>query len=293
MHEYTKKKRAYRDNCTKVYTVVLAQCSQATEAKLEARDDRDTMKSKHDLVGLLKALKSLLHNQLQNDSYSGMTAYESTRSLFRVRQARHEKTTEYRKRFRAAAEVLDHVGVTLGAQFQGMADEVLKTKYEKTREDATDEEATNAETEAGNAVLAVMFLKQACPVRYGEVVRELQNDFLKSKNNYPVNVTAAYARLSNWHSGSKQRDPPPPLDGVAYSIADERPEVGTALATGAAPGRKRDLSKVRCNNCSELGHLWRNCPKQYGAREEANNDADGTANAMFGTGTEGDEAVHP
>lgn len=83
----------------------------------------------------------------------------------------------------------------------------------------------------------------------------------------PAIVTAAYAMLSNSHSGSKSRDPPPPLDGVSYSKADERPGVGTTLATREAPGRKKNLSKIRCNNCGELRHVWRNCPKQYGARK--------------------------
>lgn len=90
------------------------------------------MKAKHDLVGLLKVLKSILHNQLQNESYAGMTVYEYIRTLFRVRQARHKGITDYRKRFTAASEVLDHVGVKFGAQFQVMDDEVLKNDDQKT-----------------------------------------------------------------------------------------------------------------------------------------------------------------
>lgn len=57
---------------------------QATKAKLEARDDWAEVKSGHDVVSLLKALKSLLHNQLQNDCHAGITAYESVRSLFQA-----------------------------------------------------------------------------------------------------------------------------------------------------------------------------------------------------------------
>lgn len=63
----------------KLFKIVLAQCSQATEDKLEARDDWETINSKHDLVELLEAIKSLLQNQLQNDFYAGITTYQSLR----------------------------------------------------------------------------------------------------------------------------------------------------------------------------------------------------------------------
>lgn len=218
VQEFTKRKRAYRDNCTKLFTVALGQCSQATNAKLEAREDWENMKSEHNLVHLLKAIKSLLHNQLQNDRHSGITAYDSLKTVFKVRQARHEETAEYRKRFSAATEVLEHVGITFGAMFQGMADNILKSQYDKDREGSTDEQATEAETKAGESVLAIMSLKQSCAVRYGEVTRELQNDFLKGKDNYPTDITAAYSMLANWRQWERKRDAAPPLDGVAYSM---------------------------------------------------------------------------
>lgn len=288
VQEFTKRKRAYRDNSTKIFTVTLGQCSQATKAKLEAREDWEGMKSEHNLVRLLKAIKSLLHNQLQNDRHAGITAYGSIKALFNVRQVSHEETVEYRKRFTAATEVLEHVGVTFGAMFQGMADDVLKSQYDTDREGATDEQATEAERKAGDSVLAIMFLRQSCPARYGEVARELQNDFLKGKDNYPTDITAAYAMLASWRQWSKTRDKASPLDGVAYSMEGESQESGRAEGTTlATSGRKRDVSQMTCNNCGKKSHLWRNCPKPYGTRGKASG---ATANAMVG----GDDAAdHP
>lgn len=133
--------------------------------------------------------------------------------------------------------------------FQGIADDMLQLHFRKTRAAATDEQATEAEEKAGEAVLAIMFLKQSCPTRFGEVTKQLQNDFLKGKDNYPTNDTAAYAMLSNWHLGSRTQESAPPLDSVAYAmdgqVDDQGVDEGVALATVK---KKRDMSKIVCNN---------------------------------------------
>lgn len=117
------------------------------------------------MVKLLKKIKSLLHNQLQNDFHAGVTAYESLRELFRERQARYEKIAEYHKRFTSATEVLDHVGVTFPAMLQDIADDILKTLYKKTRAAAKDENEIETELRAGKSVLAITSIKKACPLR--------------------------------------------------------------------------------------------------------------------------------
>lgn len=268
VQEYGKRKRAFRDNSTKVYTVILGQCSEATKAKLEAREDWESINEEHQLVNLLKAVKSLLHNQLENDRYEGLTAYESLKSLMHTRQQRYEDTSEYRKRFTAATEVLEHIGISFGAMFQGIADKLLESEFNTNREDATDQQATEAETKAGESVLAVMFLKQSCQARYAEINRDLQNDFLKRKDSYPSNVTAAYNILVNWRQWSLPQESTPPLDGVAFTIdGDSRNRNdggdGAILTNKSKRNNKRDTSNLICNNCQEVGHVWRKCPKPF------------------------------
>lgn len=112
---------------------------------MEARNDwGDINKEKH-LVEPLKAVKSLMHNQLQNDGCAGLTAYDSLKTLMGIRQQLHEDTKDYRKSSAAAAEVVEHIWIALGPKFQGMADTVLEQHFNTTSEAATDELATEAE----------------------------------------------------------------------------------------------------------------------------------------------------
>lgn len=176
IQEYGKRKRSFRDNSTKVYTISIGQYSEATKAKLEARDDLESIHQEHGLVKILKAIKSQLHKQLENDKHEGLTAYDSLKEPMETRQHQHEDTLEYRKHFTAAVEVLEHIGVTFGAMFQGIADKILEADFDTSRVDAIDQQAAEAETKAGASVLAVMFLKQSCQARYAEISRDLRND---------------------------------------------------------------------------------------------------------------------
>lgn len=74
-------------------------------------------------------MKSLLHNQLQDAYHAGITDYESFKALFKLRRAWYEETAQYRKRFLAVTEVLEHVGISFKTMFQGIADEILRKRH--------------------------------------------------------------------------------------------------------------------------------------------------------------------
>lgn len=105
---------------------------------------------------------------------------------------------------------------------------------------------TEAEWEARKSALFITVLKQACPDRYSEIARELQNDILKAVDHCLTNVTAAYMVLTNWQLGARTRRMAPLLDGVVYPMSGQIGEHGAdGSTTLATTGRRRDLSYVR------------------------------------------------
>ena len=272
---YGKRKLAYRDNCTLVYTVVLGQCCDATKAKLKALEQWDDIDVENDLTGILKAIKSLMHNQLQVGRKPQLTAYESLRAFMNVRQQRHEATAEYLERFTAARDVLEHVGLSFGAMFQKIADDLLDSEYGVTREGATDAQAAAAEADAGESVLAVIFMMHACQVRYGEVGKDLRNNFLSGVDKYSNNVTGAYNLLVNWDPTSKAKESGPPLDGTAYAMD------GGSEAVLATDGSKKSTGtgSSTCLNCNTAGHYWRQCRRPFWNADKKEPESN-TTNAM-------------
>lgn len=64
-------------------------------------------------------------------SPQGISAYKSVSALFKKHEERLKETAEYRKRFKAAKEILEHGLVTFGVMFQRIANDALNMYYKK------------------------------------------------------------------------------------------------------------------------------------------------------------------
>lgn len=86
---------------------------------------------------------------------------------------------------------------------------MLKSDHKKDhRKNTTNEELDKAEATALDKLLAVTFLLGADKARFQEVITDLDNQYLKGKDEYPKDVTSAYNRLLGWNKNlSKQETP--------------------------------------------------------------------------------------
>lgn len=217
--EFMLRRRTYNNNRSNVYTVVLGQCSEPLKAKLEAQDDWETINNEHNLVKLLKSIKVWMLNQ-QSTKNPVVAAYGSIIALTRVRQGRYESLMGYRKRFIAAAQVLDHIEVDMGAALHKIVGTTLKNDNKITCELAMPEQIKTAEKKALQKLLAVAFISGADRSRYQEVEADLENDFLKGLDRYPADVTAAYNRLMGWTKSNGVKESPY-NDGISFPQGSE------------------------------------------------------------------------
>lgn len=240
--EYMLRKRTYKNNKAKIFAIVIGQCYEALKVKLEGQSDWLTIHKEKDLVKLLKSIKVWMLNQ-QGERNPVLSTYHSIASLFRMRQHRNEELPDFKRRFEAAVDVLEHIGVTFGGCLVSIADKILQQDFNKTRELATDDEANRAETRAFDKLMAVAFIHSVDKARFEDVPTDLENMFLKGTNQYPPDITAAYKMLTNWSTPSKYREATGP-DGANF-------------AQGIIPGGRnggRDRSKDKCHRCGEIGH---------------------------------------
>ena len=98
---------------------------------------------------------------------------------------------------------------------------------------------------------SMILLAGADKERFGKARDEMANTYIsKKKDIYPATLESAAEYLSNYQDRHL---------GTARRVDNYYDRQATSFAqTGS---RRRDMSKVRCHECGELGHMKRNCPR--------------------------------
>lgn len=242
--EYMMRKRTYNNNKSKAYTVILGQCTEALKAKMKGQDNWDNIHDEHDVVMLLKSIKTWMLNQ-QDARSPTLATYNSITSMFKIQQYRHETLVEFRTRFVTAIQVIEHIGVDFGRCLTRLTNMNLKDEN-VARDQATKEQINAAEQKTFERMQAVAFLLAADKARYGAVLTHLENQHLTGIDQYPENVTVAYNMLMNWRSSANTSNDTPYNDGITFAQ-----DCSTNETSKKTP---RDRSGDRCRRCGEIGH---------------------------------------
>ena len=101
---------------------------EAMKVKLESTDDLEEIYKDHEMVKLLRSIKLWMLNQ-QGNRNPVVSTHSAINALFRIRQHRHEELPEYRKRFAAVVDVLEHIGISLGASLTKITTGILEKDH--------------------------------------------------------------------------------------------------------------------------------------------------------------------
>jgi hypothetical protein len=133
---------------------------------------------------------------------------------------------------------------------------------------ATTEQKVEASQIARDKYLAVAYIAASDKTHYGKLLEDLENDFTKGTNNYPVNVASAYNLVVNYKN---------------YLKAGGRLINDTEVVSFANVRRRQvDRSKVKCYNCNVLGHYANECTEKNADNAGGNETVtEGTANVVI------------
>ena len=220
---YHKAKKEYMDHTSKVFIIILGQCSHSVKNRLVNEKGYDALEDKDDVVGLLKMLKMMAFSTtgIQHPYWMVQLVLKC---LAAINQGPNETVTNYHQRFLAITEVIE-------AQWGPF----LPTKLE----------ATDGATKARESMLSMIFLAGADKERYGTLKMELNNSYLAAKDNYPTSLDATLQLLSHYQD---------------HTVGDRSGSDNTNEGTSFAQKEKRKLSKIRCHRCNEFGHYKKDCP---------------------------------
>jgi hypothetical protein len=257
--------------------------------RLEELDNFEQMSTQGDSIGLLKAIKSLVYN-FQSQKYLPHSLHLAAQQFYSCKQSKRMTTQSYIKEFQSRIDVIKESGGSIG-----YSPEMVKRlcKERKTPLKDMDKAATLAiQREAEERYLAIAILIGADRSRFGTLLKDLQNDYLQKRDNYPKTMTESYNLLTNWSRDARQPTSYHNAysDGMAFAHDGDGDEITPAKenqdgTTLAHDGKPRDKSTVRCNRCQTMGHYSSKCraaaPKPQVYPSTSNTATRATGKQMF------------
>ena len=176
-------------NLKTAYAVIWGQCSEAMKAKLSSLDDFEAKSHESDCVWILKEIKGITY-RFEGQRYIYLSLDDASTSYYAYTQGAKDSISSYLEHFRSLVEVLEHYGGAIGED-PGLLDATAAVS-------SNTEDTTERLKIARDRTLALAFLKQADRRRFGTLWADIENQFSRGNDQYPINLTAAYSLLVNF-----------------------------------------------------------------------------------------------
>ena len=95
-------------------------------------------------------------------------------------------------------------------------------------------------------------------IRYGELIRDLANSFVKGRNEYPEDLVSAHKLLVEYQTSSKFQKKKQTSDNSNDATPSEPTVEGHTFAQIEA----NRYPNVLCYNCNKKGHYASSCPER-------------------------------
>ena len=262
---YFNKLNQYNLDMHQIYAVIVGQCSDAMVQKMKADADFAIAEDNCDPIRILQIIRKICYS-CQAEQFAILSLVKAVKRLMSLKQGQKETNVDYLERFDNNMTVCFSCGGHL--LFPGALEYISQTDYNLDYHTITQQEQVLVQTQAQELVAATIYLENASD-RYSTLKKDLSNDFLKSANNYPMDLVAAQTLLLNYKgveaAAIVPKHPPPSAE---LMFAQQAKDKATAAAAGYQP---KDLSDVTCNDCNEKGHYQRSpaCPVQKKLMDDA------------------------
>jgi hypothetical protein len=201
--QYINNQQKLENECKKLYTVILGQCTSYMTAKLKAMPTFKEMHSEKDPVKLLKAIKGLTFRFDSKKEYE-MSLVEAIDKLYQLYQEKNMPNTQFLEKFNNLIDVIEHFGGTIGLH-KKMTEDILAQHSGGTYDSVnwklayTVEQMKQATEKGKERFLARMFLSRVDRTRYSSMLIKLHNDYVTGQCDiYPNNRISTFALLEQW-----------------------------------------------------------------------------------------------
>jgi hypothetical protein len=271
---FVKTKGAIESTMKSLYDLIWGQCSESLRSRLRGDPNYTTYSVNADSLALLKGIRAEMTG-FRTKQYLSHSLHLIMRDFYNLIQGKHRSNQEYYDEFNSMVETAEESGVTIGPHPAGIT-ECLTAIAANIDNPTTPEKFASIQL-ATQRYLSVAFLLGADRVRYGTLIEEIENEFLRNKGTsssagtYPTTVAEAYDYLCNYKKDPKnlsrllgQNIGGNPNTGVSF-IQDGSPNDNgentheQAFATHGGPAGGRTKQKTTCRRCGIDGHNSIDC----------------------------------
>jgi Zinc knuckle len=265
LKSYSRRVKELWSNLTTLYAVIWDQCSKAMRTKIRALSDFSTRNRANDCIWLLNEIKGVTH-QFNTKRRIFLSLLDARRAYFTCRHAQNQTNADYLEVFRSNVEVLEYYKATVGESYE---------LIENIGGNMTVAERTAV---AQGCTIAMAFLCGSDPRRYSTLLLDLANQKTRGNDQYPIDLTAAYSMLVNYHNPTLSRprqqhsvSVPPntilhtDIGAHTFAQAARSPTPAVSTATSAPStiiGSDGILHNgITCFHCNASGHYANACPQ--------------------------------
>jgi hypothetical protein len=252
---FEKQTEARRRNSSRVYALVIGQCSQALQNRMEANERWSQIKEDSDVMGLLELVQTCMI-QRQTRQKPTHTLLDAETQVYAFKQ-RHLANNEYYEKFKDLVTNAERLGSDIGAH-SDRTDSILD-EIAADPDMPTDGEKEQARERAKDQFLAVMFLVNSDRARYGSLVRDIENEYTRGSDTYPTTLSAAYDYLVNYRVDKTSNTHDADESGLSYYTEDDsgrgdgRGGRGSGRGTGRGRGNRGGRGSGRGNETRDGG----------------------------------------
>jgi hypothetical protein len=245
----------YMDNKMKLYSLIWGQASKTTQSKLETHLNFEQCKMEFDSFGLLKIIREFVFKS-DDHLYKYKAEDQVKQAYHNLKQTPEMSGQEYFERVMNVVDVIKSLDKML-VDDMDLSNELP----DRPARGYTEVQLREARAKILDKKVAYGILVRADRGRYGKLIEDVENSFLKGNNDYPTTPTEAYNLLVNYRKyNNNKRHTPGGLEQVAFVAKGKRTRV------------EGDHSHITCFKCKRKGDYKSDCPKLKGQQATSNNE---------------------
>jgi hypothetical protein len=195
--EYLYETKKFEQDMAKIYSTIHGQRTDAMVHKLTTDQDYKAVKDSSNPIGLLKLIKKICYSY-QTEQFQVLSMIRAVKQVFSITQGHKETNIDYLERFKNRITV----AMSCGAEFlfPGVLDFISVETYHMKYQALTNPvELADIQTLTQEVVKATIYLDSANKGRYyGNLMKDLENDYLKDRDNFPRDIVGTQKLLLNY-----------------------------------------------------------------------------------------------